>query len=148
MSCCACTYTHLQLMQRTVSMIANSANSGIQTKLCKTVSKTSEMVMQVKPKLAMLKRSLLGTGSALAVCALILTGLIRSGADANGMYGACLYFSSNQRSLCTLVAFLLILRVLKRPRGCIVVNTKTILLSLSIQRICSDITYQACGVWE
>ncbi len=41
----------------------------------------------MKPKLALLKRTLLGTGGALAVCAVLLVGLIKSGADADGMYG-------------------------------------------------------------
>ena len=50
--------------------------------------------MQVKPKLALLKRTLLGTGSALAVCAVLLAGLIRSGADADGMYGTQCILSS------------------------------------------------------
>lgn len=43
--------------------------------------------MQVKPKLALLKKTLLGTGGALAVCAVLLVGLIQSGADSDGMYG-------------------------------------------------------------
>lgn len=42
---------------------------------------------EVKPKLALLKRTLLGTGGALAVCSVLLVGLIRTGADADGIVG-------------------------------------------------------------
>jgi hypothetical protein len=42
---------------------------------------------EVKPKLALLKRTLLGTGGALAVCSILLVGLLRTGADADGIVG-------------------------------------------------------------
>jgi hypothetical protein len=43
---------------------------------------------EVKPTLARLKATLLGTGSSLLVSAVLLIGLINSQADADGMFGA------------------------------------------------------------
>ncbi len=44
-------------------------------------------VLQVKPKLALLKRTLLGTGGALAACAIVLIGLARSGSNTESVMG-------------------------------------------------------------
>ena len=46
---------------------------------------------EVKPKLALLKRTLLGTGGALAVCSVLLVGLLQAGADAGAIVGAFAY---------------------------------------------------------
>lgn len=43
--------------------------------------------MQVKPKLALLKRTLLTTGGALAACAIVLVGLARTGGQADEVIG-------------------------------------------------------------
>lgn len=46
--------------------------------------------MQVKPKLALLKRTLLGTGGALAACAILLIGLAKTGTEADSIIGESL----------------------------------------------------------
>lgn len=42
---------------------------------------------EVKPVLSKLRSTLVGSGAALLVCAVLLFGLIRAGADEDGMYG-------------------------------------------------------------